>query len=176
MGIIDLVILALLTLGAIKGWISGFFKQLVSLLGFVVGLIVAVWMYAPLGAFIVTKIDTTQNYANIIAFLIIWMIVPLLMGIVASLLTKTASVLKLGILNRVAGMLFGVFKLALIISCILNLLNVTQVLSPEQKRDSKLYNPICGLAKQCYEHFQLSQYLEETQKRLTDALNDTDLS
>jgi membrane protein required for colicin V production len=74
----------------------------------------------------------------------------LLISLIGKLLTKIADVAALGILNKVAGAVFGAAKLALILSIVLivfNKLNRTlPFVSEEKLQSSILYNPVKNFA------------------------------
>ena len=49
MNALDIAILVVGVLGLVKGYVSGFFRQVVSIVGFLAGLLVAFMLYATLG-------------------------------------------------------------------------------------------------------------------------------
>ena len=78
MAIIDIIILAAFGLGAIIGFMKGFVKQLASLLGLIVGLLAAKALYASLAVKLCPMLTDSMTVAQVLAFVFIWLAVPLL--------------------------------------------------------------------------------------------------
>ena len=107
LSITEIVIIALLLYGAIRGIINGFLKELASMTGFFIGLFLA-WKYYE------------QTGGGVLAFLGIWIVTPITLGILASLVTKFLDwTLVGGLANRLLGCIFGVVKWAALIICVL---------------------------------------------------------
>lgn len=97
------IALALLLYGAIMGLKNGFLKELASLAGFFIGLFIAWKYYEQIGG-------------GILAFLALWILTPIALGMAASLLTKLLDwTLVGGLLNRLLGCVFGITKWAMLI-------------------------------------------------------------
>ena len=64
MGALDVLILAVLLLGFVKGAVGGLFRQVVSLVGFFAGLLVAFMLYSAL-AFVLTKAAETVHLGGL---------------------------------------------------------------------------------------------------------------
>lgn len=103
----EIVVLAILLYGAVMGLKNGFLKELASMTGFFIGLFLA-WKYYD-------QID-----GGIFAFLAIWIVTPIVLGILASLATKLLDwTLVGGLMNRLLGCIFGITKWAALIICVL---------------------------------------------------------
>lgn len=102
----EIVALALLLYGAIMGLKNGFLKELASMTGFFIGLYLA-WRYYD------------QIGGGAIAFLAIWILTPIALGLIATLATKLLDwTLVGGLMNRVLGCILGVTKWAVLIVCV----------------------------------------------------------
>jgi membrane protein required for colicin V production len=92
----------------------------------------------------------TGKYVGIIAFLITFVIIVIIVHFIGLLIDKFADKVSLGFLNSVLGLVFGVFKSALILSVIFVVLNTIDAkhhfLPREKIEDSRLYNPIADIA------------------------------
>ena len=97
---IDIIILVVIGAGAVIGFIKGFIKQLASILGLIVGLLAAKTLYVSVAERVFSKIMDSMTFAQILAFVAIWVVVPLLFLLVASVLTKAMEAVSLGWLNR----------------------------------------------------------------------------
>ena len=96
--------------GLIKGWINGLFKELVSSGGFLIGLGAAYVYYKTVGC-------------SITEFIIITLATPLVLGLLATILTKVLDKVPVaGFLNHLLGAILGVVKWGLIAGFILLLL------------------------------------------------------
>ena len=103
MTMIDILIIAAFGAGTVIGFMKGFIRQLASILGLIVGLLAAKALYAGLAGRLCPAVTDSMTVAQILAFLIIWIAVPLGFTLVASLLTKALEAISLGWLNRLLG-------------------------------------------------------------------------
>ena len=69
MATIDWVIIILLALGAVSGFMKGFFKQLAAVVGLIAGLLVARALFAGLGEQLAVAVGTSVTFGQILAFL-----------------------------------------------------------------------------------------------------------
>ena len=107
LNITEIIIAAILLYGAVMGLKNGFLKELASMTGFFIGLFLA-WKYYD-------RVD-----GNIITFLAIWIATPILLGVLATMLTKLLDwTLVGGMMNRLLGCVFGVTKWAVLIVCLM---------------------------------------------------------
>jgi len=90
-------------LAVILGFYQGFFKQVANLLGIVAGIILATIFYSQFGEKVAELIGSTEEVGGWIAFILISVIVPVALGLLASLLTKLFKKMHLGFINRLAG-------------------------------------------------------------------------
>lgn len=144
MTFLDIVIIVLLLWGAYKGWTSGFLKQLVSLIGFLVGLLVASFFYMSLGKYLAPKLGSALMLSDILAFIILWVIVPIFLGFLANGFTRALKGMKLGIPNSVLGMVLGVLKFLILLSCVFNVMDKLGIVNKEKGQKSIFYQPVKG--------------------------------
>lgn len=106
MPITDIISLSLLLYGAVMGLKNGLIKELASTAGFLVGIYI-VWKYhCELGD-------------NILLCLLVWILVPVVFGLLASLVTKFLDFTIIGgLVNRVLGAVVGTCKWGLLVMCI----------------------------------------------------------
>ena len=76
---IDIFILILLLSAAFSGWRSGFLKEVVSTVGFLVGLFVEATRYKTFGQYLAVNGSEANMLTSIIAFLLLWVIVPIVL-------------------------------------------------------------------------------------------------
>lgn len=142
MPLIDFVILLLVIWAIYKGWRQGFLKEIISMIGFVVGLFVAAGLYSAFGEFLAPRFGTSPTIANIIAFLVLWIVVPIALGLVANLLTKALKGMKLGVPNSVLGSVVSLIKYLVLMSCVFNVMSFLGIVSQAKAEESFFYEPV----------------------------------
>ena len=147
---IDIIFIAITCLGALIGIAKGFVKQLATIIGLIAGLIAAKALHASFAEKLYSTITDSMTIAQIISFLTIWIIVPLLFIFIAALFTKAMEAMSLGWINRLFGMFLGGLKYALLICLFINVLEYidpeSQIIKKEKKQESVLYYPLKNLA------------------------------
>lgn len=143
---LDIIILVVLGAGAIVGFSKGFLKQLASLLGLVAGLLIAKALYATVAERAFLPLTDSLTVAQGIAFVVIWLAVPLAFLLLASLLTKAMEAVSLGWVNRLLGAVLGALKAALLVSllvCVVEYIDTDNtILKKTKKQESVLYYPM----------------------------------
>ena len=146
MSLLDYIVVVLFVIGCAWGAYRGFFRQLASLLGLIVGLIVARNFYQLLAAKISPSYIDSLSVAQVISFLTIWIIVPLLFSIIANVLTRFFDIIPLGCLNRALGGILGGLKTVIVLGLIVGVLDVVDpennLINRTKKKESMLYNPL----------------------------------
>lgn len=146
MTIIDVIILIAVGAGVVIGFMKGFIRQLASILGLVVGLLAAKALYASLAEKLCPAVTDSMTVAQILAFVVIWIAVPLLFLLVSSVLTKAVEAVSLGWVNRWLGSGLGALKyllLASLVICVIEFIDGDNKLIGEtKKRESLLYYPV----------------------------------
>ncbi len=143
---LDIIILVVLGAGAIVGFSKGFLKQLASLLGLVAGLLIAKALYATVAERVFLPLTDSLTVAQGVAFVVIWLAVPLAFLLLASLLTKAMEAVSLGWVNRLLGAVLGALKAALLVSlivCVVEYIDTDNtILKKTKKQESVLYYPM----------------------------------
>jgi membrane protein required for colicin V production len=147
---IDLIIVVLLILALVSGFINGFVKEVASLAGLVLG----IWGAIKFSTFTAAKLydwfDMTGQFVGIISFMITFGIIVVIIHFIGILADKLVDAVSLGFVNRLLGIVFGVFKSVLILSVIFAVLNAIDVRRPFLPREtidnSMFYHPISDIA------------------------------
>ncbi len=137
----DIFIAVILLWAALTGWRNGLLKELVSALGFIVGLVIAATCYSQLGEYLAMNGSETNITLNIAAFFLLWIIVPIFLGFVANMLTKAMSAICMGWLNSLGGLVIAVIKYLVLLSCVLNVMSLLGIMDEERKASSRLITP-----------------------------------
>ena len=144
---IDLFLIVLLLWSLFSGWRNGFIKEVVSTEGFLVGLFVAATCYTTLGEYLAVNGSETNQVTSIIAFFILWIIVPIALGFAANVLTRAIKGMQLGIPNSLLGAVISFVKFLILISCVLNVMEALNILDETKRKDSALFSPVCNVVK-----------------------------
>lgn len=140
----DIFIVVLVLWAAYKGWQNGFLKEVISTIGFAAGLLIAATCYSQFGAYLNMEGSSTNLFLNIVAFFLLWIIVPIFLGLVANLLTKALNALFLGIPNSLLGAAVSVLKYGVLLSCVLNVMSYLGIISEEREKESRFIAPVKG--------------------------------
>lgn len=141
---IDIFIVVLLLWAAFSGWRAGFLKEVISTVGFLVGLFVAATCYSAFGEELAVSGTEFNIYTNIVAFFLLWIIVPIVLGFAANVLTKALKGMHLGMPNSMLGAAVSFVKYFVLLSCVLNVMGALHIMNEERVASSHLYGPVTG--------------------------------
>jgi len=150
MAIIDIILAVLLLFGLIRGFLKGFFVEVASLIALVAGVYGAIHFSNFAAEFLESKVEWDEKYINIVSFAITFVIIVLAIALAGKALTKLANFAALGIVNKLLGSVFGLLKIAMILSVLLivfeNLNSTISFVDKEEIKQSILYSPVRQLA------------------------------
>lgn len=105
--IVEIICLGILLYGAWRGWKNGLVKEVISFAGFFLGFFIAYEYYK-------------RSEVGVLGFLLIWIGVPLVLGLIAWLVTKVLDkIIVVSTLNRLLGAAAGFLKYAFLIGCVI---------------------------------------------------------
>jgi len=146
MNVLDIIILVLLVLGLINGFRKGLFVEVASLVALVAGIYGAIHFSNYAGDFLMEKVDWNEKTVNITAFAITFIVIVLLIALAGKALTKLADFAALGLLNKLLGAIFGLLKMAVILSVVFIIFDSINKNLPftdeEDLEESTLYEPV----------------------------------
>jgi membrane protein required for colicin V production len=150
MNYIDIIIIIALGFAMVRGFINGLVKEVASLAALILG----IWGAIRFSSFTAEKLydyfDLTGKYVGIISFLVTFGIIVVIIHFIGVLVDKLVDAVALGFINRLLGIVFGLFKSVLIMSVVLVVLNAVDVRRPflpkEKIEQSFLYNPVSDIA------------------------------
>jgi membrane protein required for colicin V production len=137
--LIDIIVLILLVLAAVKGFRNGFILALFSFVAFLIGLAAAIKLSAVAAAYIGSSVNVSQRWLPVIAFVVVFLIVVLLVRLGAKLLEGVITMAMLGWLNRLGGVIFYALLYILIFSLILFYADETGFIKPETVQASSTF-------------------------------------
>lgn len=147
MNIVDIIIIVILIFAAVRGFITGLFSSVASLVAIVAGVFCAIhYSYYVEAEFQDSVLEWSTNTYKIVSFAITFLVVVLTILFVGKLLTKLADISALGLLNKILGGIFGALKWSLILSVIFLLFDKFNKTIPfvekETLENSVLFNPV----------------------------------
>ena len=150
MEILDIILAVLLLFGLVRGFMKGFFVEVASLLSLLIGVYGAIHFSYFIADWLKTKVAWDAKYIQIVAFAATFVLILIVVSLVGKLLTKMIDAAQLGILNKLAGGVFGVAKVGLILSVIISLFskmnNTITFIEKETLEKSILYEKVKDFA------------------------------
>ncbi len=146
MGILDILLGLLLVYGLYKGLRNGLFVEIASLVALIAGLFGAIHFSYIAGDYLSGKLDWDVRYINLTAFIITFIIIVVAVNWAGKLLTKVADFAMLGLLNKIAGGIFGALKVAVILGALLVFFDRANsslnIIEQDDLEKSILYEPV----------------------------------
>ena len=146
MSYLDLFFGLVLAWGAYSGFSKGLIKELASILGVIIGVFLAKNYYPYLDIKLKPIFESEAGFISILSAILIFLLTIMVFKIIAKFLTKFLKIIALGLLNRIIGSVFGIFKTVLLL-CILvfifsNINNVTGIIKAEKLSQSFFYSKV----------------------------------
>ncbi len=146
MGILDIVLGLLLIYGLYKGLKNGLFVEIASIIALVAGLYGAIHFSYIAGDYLSKNMEWNERYINIASFIITFIVIVIVVQLAGKFLTKIADFAMLGLLNKLAGAIFGALKVAVILGALLVFFeranSSVNLVKSETLEESLLYEPI----------------------------------
>lgn len=150
MNTFDIIIAALLLFGFIRGIFKGLFVEIASLVALIGGVYGAIHFSFYASEYLKKQLDWDEHYISLTAFALTFIAIVIIVSLAGKLLTKIADLAALGILNKILGGIFGLLKIAFILSVILSFFikmnDTIPFVSKQQLKESILILPIKNVA------------------------------
>lgn len=146
---IDFIIIAILAFGLIQGFIDGLIIEIAELAALVAGIWGAIRFSGWTAGRLNEWFDMQSSWTGIVAFAVTFIVIMIAVYLLGKLIDSMLKAISLGFVVKTLGAVFGVLKMALILSVIFVFLN-----SIDQKKHflpsstiarSFLYTPIADL-------------------------------
>lgn len=146
MSFLDIILGLLLLWGLIKGFRNGLFVEIASIIALIAGIYGSIHFSYYAGDYLSEHMAWEKRYINIAAFVITFLGIVFIVHIAARFLTKIANFAMLGLLNKIAGAIFGVVKVSIILGALLiffeRINESADVVENETMQQSILYEPL----------------------------------
>ncbi len=152
--ILDICLVLPLAWGMFKGFKRGLIIELCTLMALALGVYGAAKLGDWGGEYVHNSFNTDPTLSRVLGFALVFLLIVIAVYFFGKALEKVVKLVALGIFNKLAGLLFGAAKYALVLSAILFLIErfpfTESLLSPDQKSNSYLYEPISGILPVLY--------------------------
>lgn len=149
MSFLDIVLGILLIWGLFKGLKNGLFVELASLVALIAGIYGSIHFSYITGDYLSQHMDWNSRYIKIASFLITFIAIVVIVHLAGKFLTKIADFAMLGLLNKIAGAIFGALKVAIILGALLIFFEKAtasfKFVNEDTRQDSILYQPVTDI-------------------------------
>ena len=151
MNIVDTILIIILVAAAIRGFVKGFFEEFASVAAIVLGVLGAMMFSGYVKNWLSGVVSWQPGTIKAAAFFIVFIFILIIVHLIANALEKFVRAIALGILSRIGGAIFGVIKMAFILSFLMYIVTKIEfydvtIIPKVPKANSKLYVPIEKLA------------------------------
>jgi len=150
---VDIVTILVAVILVYKSYQQGLLNSAFRLAGLIIGIIVAANLGAWASDILIMQFAWTQQVADIVGYIAIFIIVLLVAQVIGYLLRSIIHAIKLGWLDKLGGLVLGALKAAIIMSLIFWLLMAipSDSLGEDIKERSFSYKLLAGFAPSLYE-------------------------
>jgi len=147
---IDILIFLPLIYGGWRGFRKGFIVEIFTLLALLVGVYAGIHLADKMTVLLRDSFSVSWKYLPTASFIIVFLLVGAMVFFLGKLVERVIDFTGLKLLNKLAGLFFGLVKFLYIISIILLIEESFQVqgevLPAEAKSKSLLYKPVKNLS------------------------------
>jgi membrane protein required for colicin V production len=165
MGLLDILLGIPLIWGLWKGLKNGLFMEIASIVALIAGIYGAIHFSYITGNYLSEHLEWDERNMSIIAFVITLVLIIIIVHLAGKLLTKVANFALLGLLNKIAGGIFGVLKVAILLGAAFiffdRMDSSFNLLDDETKEQSVLYQPIKDIGSLIFENVLKTEVLPE---------------
>lgn len=158
MSVIDIIILVPFAFALYKGIKNGFVGQVAGISGIILGIILGSRFSSLVSTYVSQWIDASEQVIKIISFALIIVAVIICALILSKAIEKLFSLVMLGWLNKLLGVILAFAGTAFIVGSIISLISYINgtwftVIPPEKISESILYQPLEDLVKMVFPYF-----------------------
>lgn len=154
MGLVDILILVVLGIFLLKGVLRGLLREVCSLLGLALGVLLAFYLHLPLSQWMLDAFGWPSQLCVVLSFALIFLLTLLVFAVIGYVLHRFVKLVLLGGVNRALGALFGLMQGVIVLALILFALNMAEL--PRNLRQyyqkSQLAPPFIHLGKTVFTH------------------------
>lgn len=166
---LDIVLGIPLVYGVVRGLFKGVVQSVGSLIGLVLGIVLAYAYAQPFSEQLIQWFVLTPTQSYTISFILLFVLVVVVCALLVKLIDTFLSLVTLGWVNKLLGGLFGLLKIALLLSVLIHLVDMVDQrfkwIQPQVKQQSLLYTPVKAVLPTLmpYVHLYLDKQHETTE-------------
>ncbi|MEX0822646.1 MAG: CvpA family protein [Rhodothermales bacterium] len=142
---LDILIAIILVVGIVRGVVTGAVRQLISFLGTIVAIVLAMEVMDPVGAAAGNLLPMTESLEPVVGFITVFVAIQVVLLLAVRFIEAGVKALKLSPVNRVIGAAVGACKAALILSVLFLGLEFFDVPEEDNRDASVLYEPVASV-------------------------------
>lgn len=150
MNYIDIIICIILFLSMIGGYKNGLIAELASIAALILGIWGSIHFSGTTSELLVRYFNVKSEYLHLIAFGVTFAVIVILVHVVASVVSNLADFSSLGVINKIGGVLIGLFRSLLFLSITLMIFDRidrdVNIIPEKAKSGSRMYEPVRDLA------------------------------
>jgi len=120
---VDIVIVAIILVGAYRGYKEGFIVEVFSLLALILGIIGGFMLLGNAMVMIDQNLDVNESILPFMAFAVVFVIIVIVVSLIGKMIKASISVTFLGSLDQAFGGVLGLLKSAFLLSVAIWLAN-----------------------------------------------------
>ncbi|RYD99380.1 MAG: CvpA family protein [Sphingobacteriales bacterium] len=148
---LDIVLLALLTWYGFKGYKKGIVQVLFSTIAMIAATLGALKLSGKLSGYFFQKDSDISPWLPVLSFILVFAAILFLVFLISKTVDTSLKKIKLGWLNRLAGMALYILIISFVFSTILWLGDKVNLIKPETKAASVTYAFIAPIAPKGFE-------------------------
>ncbi len=150
MNYIDIVLILLLLVGAVRGFMKGFIFEIAVLGSMFLGMYAGFHFAYVIQPYLLKIGKMNPHTVSFISFFVMFLLVAVGIFFLAKLFEGLIKIAALGIFNKILGAIFGLLKYAFISSIVLYFFNQLDAkhhfISADKKAESHVYYPLLKLS------------------------------
>ena len=170
MYIVDIILAIPLIWFTYKGFTKGLAVEVASLVAIILGIYASFHFSKYIGNLI-----GLHGNSNVLAFIITFLVVVITVYILGNILSKTLDMVAMGFFNKLAGAIFGLLKMVLIISLLIYFLNALDkkhiVVTEKMRTNSIFFKPIESIVPVLIPELVIIKAKEESKKEDSETNN-----
>jgi len=165
---LDLIVVIFLAWGMLRGFKRGLIIELCTLMALVLGVFGAYYFGSETADYLIKEFNTDKRVSLVLAFAILFIGIVVAVYFFGKTLEQLIKLVALGLINKLAGLVFGAAKFAILLSGIIFLIEgfpLTQNLVPrEWKKESYLYEPVAEISYLIYPKLKKNNWIEKIEE------------
>ena len=164
MGILDLIILAIIVLAAIRGFRRGLVMEVLGIASIFIAAYAAYWLTSPISEWV----KSDFSYKEELVFVVVAIAFMFGTVTVAKFMSKLFDTIGLGIADKLGGGIISVLKYVVVLSIVLTLLiplnDKFEFVEQKTLKEATLFKPMSKISSYMFPYFKNAQQGVETIK------------